>query len=266
LVGMAVRVGRIEVPVGSGEIASGAVDRLAAPREPVERVGHFLQRPGLPGDLVHRAARRARGRTERLERALRKEHERVMVGAVAREIADRRPGPALLVLGHALAEVDRIGDAEAEQPAIEVLAALGIGDVDAEVPEAADAERPGHAHAADDVLFRLRGGNPFGLVHRELLAPRQRQDAPDFTPTFAAPAAAKKSPARGRAFYDAGDPGYAISSDICCCTRHALNTRSSSISTAVMAKIVYAIAEGGRYTPVPPAWAVCSRRTAYIPV
>src|SRR5262249_33851708 len=89
----------------------------------------------------------------------------VMVGAVAREVSDRRADLVALLRRHALREIDRVGDAEAEQPAVEIPAALGVGDVDAEVPEAPDAERTRQLHSADEEMFGSRLSNAFGLVH-----------------------------------------------------------------------------------------------------
>src|SRR5207245_1867486 len=61
--------------------------------------------------------------------------------------------------------------AQAEQPAVEILALLRIGDVDAEVAQAPDAERPAHDHAAHLELCRRDGrSEAFGFVHEGLLA------------------------------------------------------------------------------------------------
>src|SRR5262249_40777861 len=168
LVRVAVGIGRIEMPVRPGQIAASAADRAAALGEPVERVRHFLKRADLPGDLVDRAALGARVRVDGLQDLPREEDKRMMVGAVTREIPDRRPDLVALLGRHALGEIDRVGDAKAEQPAIEVLAALGIGDVDAEMPEAADAERTRQLHAADEEMFGDRLRNALGLVHFSL--------------------------------------------------------------------------------------------------
>jgi len=81
----------------------------------------------------------------------------MMIGAMAREVAERRPDAAALVLGQPVREVERIGDAKAEQAAIEIAAGLGIGDIHPEVAQAPDAERAWPAHAAE-VEFALRRG------------------------------------------------------------------------------------------------------------
>ena len=85
------------------------------------------------------------------------ENERVVIGAVAREVADRGADARALVLGQPRAEVDRVGDAETQQPAVEIFALLRIGDVDAEMTQAPDAEGPLHAHAAYQELSRRDG-------------------------------------------------------------------------------------------------------------
>src|SRR5262249_9628227 len=70
---------------------------------------------------------------------------------------------------HALGEIDRVRNAEPEQPAVEILAALGIGDVDAEMPEPPDAERPRQLDAADVELLGSGFGNALRPVHDALL-------------------------------------------------------------------------------------------------
>ena len=149
LVDVAFRIRRIEMPVRAGQVAAGAADRLAALGEPAEGVGDLAQRADLPGDLVDRALRLLRPFVQRRKGAAREEDERMMVGAVAREVADRRPDFRAQLLGQARGEIERIRQAKAEQAAIEILAALRVADVDAEVAEAADAEGARQAHAPD---------------------------------------------------------------------------------------------------------------------
>src|SRR5205807_686107 len=91
----------------------------------------------------------------------------MVIGAVAGEVADCRADARALVLGQPRPEVERIGNAKTEQPAVEILALLRIGDVDAEMTQAPDAERPPHAHAAHLELCRRCGrSEAFGLVHK----------------------------------------------------------------------------------------------------
>src|SRR5205809_4282468 len=180
LVGVAVGIRRIEMPVRSRQIAARAADLLPPPGKPVERVRHLLQRPDLPGDLVERPRGLERMRVEDRVGVLGKKHERMVIGAVAREVADRRADARALVLGQPRAEVDRVGDAKAEQPAVKILALLRIGDVHAEVAQAPDAERPAHDHAAHlELCRRDRRGEAFGFVHAVLLTSFQ---SPHCTP------------------------------------------------------------------------------------
>jgi len=108
LVGVAVGIRRIEMPVRSRQIAARAADLLAPPGEPVERVRHFLQRPDLPGDLIDGARRLQRMRVEDGVGVLGEENERMVIGAVAREVADRRADARALVLGQPRPEIDRV--------------------------------------------------------------------------------------------------------------------------------------------------------------
>src|SRR2546430_17409789 len=95
----------------------------------------------------------------------------MVIGAVAREVTNRGADARALVLGQPRTEIDRVGNAEAEHPTVEILALLRIGDVDAEMAKAPDAERPAHDHAAHLELRRRDGrSEAFGLVHRRLLA------------------------------------------------------------------------------------------------
>src|SRR5947208_6040409 len=163
-VDVALGIGRIEVPVGSRQVAPRAADRLAAPGEPVECVRDLAERSHLPRDLVDRALRLLRPFVQRRVRAAREAHERVVIGAVAREVADRRTDFRARRLGQARAEVQGIRDAEAEQAAVEVAARLGIAHIDAEMPQAPDAERPRQPHAAY-VELRFLGGHLFASLY-----------------------------------------------------------------------------------------------------
>jgi hypothetical protein len=55
----------------------------------------------------------------------------------------------------AVAEVERVGDAETEVLHVEIEGGLDVLHVEAEVAEPADAERALKAHAADDMVCRL---------------------------------------------------------------------------------------------------------------
>ena len=127
--------------------------------EVVDRAHHLLERADLPGDLRQRDVLRARVVAEhRAQRAVRQQ-ESVMVGVVGHEeqaiVLHAVPGA-----GQQLVEVGLVGKAEAQRLAVEVQSGVELGEVEAEMPEAADAERPRVEDAADVVL---------GLAHAGLL-------------------------------------------------------------------------------------------------
>ena len=90
LVGVAFGIGRIGVPVRARHVAADAAG-IDASHEIVDAVADLAQGADLPGDLVGRDL----GRNLRSARwsmtALWEQHEGVMVGAVAHEIADGSP-------------------------------------------------------------------------------------------------------------------------------------------------------------------------------
>ena len=163
-VDMAGGIERIEMPVRARQVTAGAMNAFATLTEPVKAVGHLLQAADLPGDLVDAAGHREFGR-ELVQRAIdlaRKEHEGVMLGAMPAEVAHAGPE-----LGHFLGwqtrpEVQRIGDAKAQQIAVEMLAHFRVEHIDAEVTQATYLERAWQAHATDQKLF-LRAGQYSGV-------------------------------------------------------------------------------------------------------
>ena len=90
-----------------------------------------------------------------LAQAARENDEGMMVGAVTHEIAGRRSMLALLFGRQAMAKVERIGDAQAHHTLVEVAAGVDIDHVEAEVPKAADRDRPVDDNAANIELFFL---------------------------------------------------------------------------------------------------------------
>ena len=66
--------------------------------------------------------------------------------------------------GGAPGEVEGVGDVEAEQGVVEVLAGFHVGDVEAEVAEPANLEGPVELHTADVI------GALLGSVHMFLLS------------------------------------------------------------------------------------------------
>src|SRR5207302_8498534 len=78
-----------------------------------------------------------------------KDDERVMVAPVPGEVSDRLAVLIAFRLGKAHAEVDRVRDAEADQPGVKVARHFRVLHVDAEMAQAQELERPRQAHAAD---------------------------------------------------------------------------------------------------------------------
>ena len=100
-------------------------------------------RPALPSDLVHRdiaVALMPAATAHGVEGGLGEDDEGVVVAAVVHEVAlgllDALKG------GGAPGEVEGVGDIEAEQGVVEVLAGLHVGDVEAEVAKPAHLEGP----------------------------------------------------------------------------------------------------------------------------
>src|SRR5262245_27874329 len=138
LVNMAVWIERIEMPVRARQVAPGAMYGLAAALEPLERIGHFLQRTDLPGYLVDRPAGLPRVLVQRLAQSPREEYERMVIGAVPGKVSNRRADPLALLLRQSAAVVRGIGDAEAEQPTIKRARDLRLHDVQAEMAQPAN--------------------------------------------------------------------------------------------------------------------------------
>jgi len=99
----------------------------------------------------------------------REDHERVVIGAVPHEVARGWPVLALLFRRQAVAEIERVGDAEAKVLRVERARGVDVLHVEAEVTQPPDAEGAGHAHAADKKVRRL------GLVVHDRLTPWVRR-------------------------------------------------------------------------------------------
>src|SRR5215469_7584642 len=118
------------------------------------RVGDLLERAALPGDLVDRDAGLELAVGALVHDLFREQHHRVMVGAVAHEIA-LRPGEILGEPRRAR-KIREIGDLEAEKVAVELPALLDLVQVEAEMPEPPDLERPLQHHPANIVALAVR--------------------------------------------------------------------------------------------------------------
>ena len=136
-------VERIEVPVRARQVTAGAMNALAALAEPVKAIGHLLQAADLPGDLVDATGHRELGR-EFVQRAIdlaREEHEGVVFRAMTAEVADAGSEPGHFLGWQARPEVQRIGNAKAQQVAVEMLAHFRVEHIDAEVPKTTNLDR-----------------------------------------------------------------------------------------------------------------------------
>src|SRR5262249_487389 len=156
--------------IGAGNVTPFSVYRFASPLEPFECVRDFLQRADLPGDLVDRPAGRAGVLLQRLPQPAREKHERMVVGAVPREVPHRGPDATALFLRQAAAVIDRIGYAKPEQAAIEFARHFGLHHVHPEMAEPPNAKRPRHSHAADDEFLGRRPLDGLLQLHGSLLS------------------------------------------------------------------------------------------------
>ncbi len=155
-VGMAVGVVDIDVPVAARHVAPDALDADLMVDEVVVRLGDLPQAAALPGDLVDRDLGREFAVGAVVHDPFRKQHKGVMVGAVAHEIAARIADIGILREPRRPRKIERVGGGKAEQIAIK-LAALGqFLDIEAEMAEPADLERPRQQHPADIVALGNR--------------------------------------------------------------------------------------------------------------
>ena len=109
------------------------------------------QAADLPGDLVDRDLV-GLARREQPEDLAREQDERVVIGAVPREVAlgvGIWPESLALLVREARAEVGLVGDRKAEQITVKVNARFDVVDVYTEVPEPPDAEGSIQQNAAD---------------------------------------------------------------------------------------------------------------------
>ena len=108
----------------------------------------------MPGDLVNRDLRREFAVGAMVHDPLREEHKGVMVRPVAHEITARVAEIGILREPGRPREVERIGGGKAEQVAIKLAAFRQLLDVEPEMTEAADLERPLQVYPADTVALR----------------------------------------------------------------------------------------------------------------
>ena len=121
--------------------------------EVIVRLGDLAQAAALPGDLVDRDLGREFAVGAMVHHPLREQHEGVMVGAVAHEIAARVADIGVFREPRHARKIERVGGGKAQQIAVE-LAALGqFLDIEAEMSEPANLERPRQINPADIVAL-----------------------------------------------------------------------------------------------------------------
>ena len=154
LVDVLVGIEGINVPVRPRRVAAGPPDPDVALAQPVLGLGDLAQAADLPGDLVDRHVLARRSPADMVEDGLGEQHEGMVVAAVAHEPAGCRiEFPGVFLVLQTGAEIERIGEREAEQVGIEPHAGVDVPDVEAEMAEPADLERPVEQDTAD-VDFR----------------------------------------------------------------------------------------------------------------
>ena len=151
---MAVRVVDIGVPVAARHVAADPLDAHLMVGEIGVSVGDLLEAAALPGDLVDRDLGRELAVGAVVHQFFREQHHRVVVGAVAHEITLRPEIPVLREPWRAR-EIGEVGDLEAEQVAVELATLLELVEVETEMPEPADLERPVEQKAADIVALTV---------------------------------------------------------------------------------------------------------------
>ena len=153
LVGVAVGVVDIDVPVAARHVAPDPLDADLLLLEIGVGVDDLLEAAALPGDLVDRDLGREFAVGAVVHDPLREQHKGVVVGPVAHEIAARVAEIGILREPRRAREIECVGSRKAEQVAIE-LAALGqFLDIEPEMAEAADLERPLQVYPADIVAL-----------------------------------------------------------------------------------------------------------------
>src|SRR5205807_2424703 len=100
------------------------------------------------------------------------QHHRVVVAAVAHEIAMRLAEPLILREPRRTGEIGLVGDREAKQVAVEFARLGELVDVEAEMAEAADLERPLKQDAADLIAVTVAGHDSSLLRRAGLGLPR----------------------------------------------------------------------------------------------
>jgi hypothetical protein len=157
---VAVGVVHVDVPVAPRHVAPHALDGDALILEIRVGVHDLLEAAALPGDLVDRHLGREFPIGPVVQHLLVEEHEGVVVGSVAHEVAARIAEVVALGRPRHLAEVQDVGVLEAEEVAVEIPRLVHPDRVEAEVAEPPDLERSRQQHATHVEAIPIRGHDP----------------------------------------------------------------------------------------------------------
>src|SRR5262249_26260954 len=160
---VAVGIVDVDVPVAARHVAPDALDRDLVPLEVGVGIDDLAQAAALPGDLVDGDLGRELPVGAEVHHLFVEEHERVMIRAVAHEVAPRIAEIRVLGEPGRLREVERVGEPEAEQVRVELDALRELEDIEPEVAEPPELEGPRQHHASDVVALGdgCHGSSPF---------------------------------------------------------------------------------------------------------
>ncbi len=142
------------MPVAARHVAADALDADLLLLEIGVSVDNLFEAAALPGDLVDRDFRREFAVGAVVHDPLGEQHKGVMVGPIAHEIAARVAQIGVLREPWRPREIECIGGCETEQVAVEFAAFGEFLDVEPEMAEAADLERPLQVNPADIIALR----------------------------------------------------------------------------------------------------------------
>ena len=140
---MPVGIVDVDVPVAAWHVAPDALDRDLQFLEIGVGVEDLLEASTLPGDLVDGDLGAELPVGAVVHDLLVEEHERVVIRAIAHEVAERIAEVDVLREPRRLREVERVGHVEAEEVRVELDAFSELEHVESEVAEPANFEGPG---------------------------------------------------------------------------------------------------------------------------
>src|SRR4029077_5238719 len=151
LIGMAVWVVDIDVPVAARHVAPDALNADLLLLEIGMGVGDLFEAAALPSDLVDRDLGRKFAVSAMVHHLFWEQHKGVMVGAVAHKIAVRVAEVGVLRVPGCAREIERVRGRKTEQVAVEFAPLGKLFDIKPEVTEPPYLERPGQVDTADIV-------------------------------------------------------------------------------------------------------------------